>query len=138
MADTLGNGIKSPTADPSAPPTCEAVQRWIANLEAHDAKCRAANSAAAIAQMAGIPEWLVLKVVSLELERRVYEKLKPTVGSEKETLACIITESISYSRELTREDGWHHVWPRRRMEMLKAYLREYTDLTIASRNGGTP
>jgi hypothetical protein len=111
---------------------CEAVERWIAEGDAEKALCERATSTAEIAKMAGIPEWLVFKVVSLEMERRVMDATKGSPDSPREALALIITEAISYARELTRVDGWRPVWKQRRMSALKGLLRDYAEL-MASR-----
>lgn len=122
MADTERNG-------PIDPPELlgEGVRRWVSERAEQKDRCNSARTVADIARMSGVPEWLIFKVVSLEMEQKVYEAMKPADGSENETLASIITESISYARELTREDTWRSVWPRRRMATLRAYLANWVE-----------
>lgn len=108
------------TDEPQLP---EQVLRWMANNDADKERCDRASSVAAIAEMAGLPQWKVFKVVAAELEQRVIDKLGKRPSDE--VLMNIITESILYSCELTREDGWDTVWPKRRMQDLKYHLSEY-------------
>jgi hypothetical protein len=103
----------------------ESVQNWMARCNAEKAKMEAANSVEAIAAMAGLPKWKVFKVVSLELEEIVHA----TMGKSKknEHLQWVISESISYARELTREDGFKGVWAPRRLSDLKTFIKDYFD-----------
>jgi hypothetical protein len=122
MADTEGNRSNDASEALGTGPT-----RWLTERAEVRDRCNSAKTVADISRMSGVPDWLIFKVVSLELEQRVYEVMNPADGSEKEMLAAIITESISYARELTREDTWRAVWPRRRMASLKAYLKDWTE-----------
>lgn len=109
--------------DTDKPALPEQLERWCHEREAEKASCDQAGSVAAIAEMAGIPKWKVYKVAAQELEQAVRDALGK--NQKNDDLINVITESICYSCELTREDGWHTVWPARRLSDLKQFLRDY-------------
>jgi hypothetical protein len=102
----------------------DVIRRFNERCDDEKAHMERASSAAAIAEMAGLPVWKVFKVVTMDLEKIVEEELGKRPSHED--LMSIITESIVYARELTREDGFKAVWKQRRMRDLKSFIKDYT------------
>jgi len=100
----------------------EVITRFKERCDAEAAHMDKACSAAAIAEMAGLPLWKVFKVVSMDLEKVVIEKLGKRTSQED--IMAVITESICYARELTREDGYKAIWTQRRMRDLKTFIKD--------------
>lgn len=77
-----------------------------------------------IAELSGLPRWLIFKTVALELAEVAY-KAHTGRGERKETLGLVVSEAVDYASQFTREDNFGPVWQRRRKSTLLSFMREY-------------
>lgn len=100
----------------------DVIAKFRAKCDEEASRMALASTVDGIAKLAGVPRWKVFKVVSLELE----QKVTAVLGKPRDAdLMSVVTESIAYARELTREDGYKAVWVSRRLRDLRAFLKDY-------------
>lgn len=95
---------------------------WRRDMHEQAARNQQATSADAIAEMAGIPTWLLFKVVAADLAKTVREK---STQPKPARYVDVVDAAIEYAVQFTREDGFDRVWKPRRREYLKNCIEEF-------------
>lgn len=102
------------------------IQRWC-ELADKEKELRAIGSTVdGIAQLSGLPRWLIFKTVAGELAE-IAQKAHERGGEANTALGLVVSEAIDYASQFTREDGYGPVWRERRKETLKAFIADYTE-----------